>query len=105
MLPAALAGLGLVAAAVLVAPAQAGAAPTSGSVGVTSGLVPVFDAEQGVATMAAPAAAATIISRYWTPARIASAVPVPEPKFAATTRHRRDLSAHPRDVAAPTPRP
>jgi V8-like Glu-specific endopeptidase len=55
-------------------PASLAAKP---SVPMSSGLVPVFNPTTGVASMATPQSAAAIIAAYWTPARKASAKPVP----------------------------
>ncbi|MDG4832325.1 trypsin-like peptidase domain-containing protein [Solwaraspora sp. WMMD1047] len=69
------AGICLVLATVLVVPTPAAAAPATGSTAVSSGLVPVYDADRGVAGMASGNAAADIITGYWTPARRATAIP------------------------------
>jgi V8-like Glu-specific endopeptidase len=101
---AAVTGICLIAATVLVAPAPAGAAPTSSSQPIGSAQVPVFDARQGVSTMVSPTRAAGVIADYWTPERLASAVPAPTPRGTDTssTPWQAEPGAQ-RDLAAPAP--
>src|SRR4051812_28339114 len=104
MYRAAVTGVCLITAAVLVAPAPASAAPTSTSQPIGSTQVSVFDARLGVGTMVPPTAAASVIADYWTPERLASAVPVPTPT--PTTTSNTPRPAKPgvqRDLSAPTP--
>jgi V8-like Glu-specific endopeptidase len=102
MLPAAIAGLSLVAAVAFLAPAPANAVATA-SGNVSSGLVPVFDPDQGTSKMVTPAAANAIITRYWTPERLASAVPAPQPALTGSVRTPTEPTGPARDVSAPTP--
>jgi V8-like Glu-specific endopeptidase len=89
-------GLCLATAVALLAPAPAQAAPVAGSADVSSDRVPVFDVARGAA-MASPGAAATVIADYWTPQRLASAIPAGAPPAGS-------VSGRPRPAPAGTPR-
>jgi V8-like Glu-specific endopeptidase len=77
MLPAAVTTMGVVAAAVLIAPTVATAQPAdAGATNVSSNLVPVSDSGRGTTRMVAPDTASAIITAYWTPQRLAAAIPL-----------------------------
>lgn len=87
----------LVVAATLAAAPPAHAAPSSD---VGSGLVPVYDPDRKASRMLSAESAADIITRYWTPARLAAAQPAPAP---AAPKHTTtpDTTGRQRNLAEP----
>jgi hypothetical protein len=94
-------GFCLVAAAALVAPTSASAQPAAETGSASSGLVPVFDAGSGRSEMLTPAAAAPVITNYWTPDRLAAAKPMPMPAPRFSSHAPAQPSGPQRDVATP----